>query len=484
MRDVAETDVVDQPEETRAQRRAANRRRHHERRDGALARRAGLDPAVAQTLEERRKALKGVSGGAYYRVSRAHPIPPENQGRPEFLATFDESDDIDDLKVFFRHLATTSHWGNGRYILEACAKGQHGIVLWTEDVSLGDMPEPARTGGGGTVASQIQEVGQLVSAVKTITGDSGGGAETMARLFTAGVTAGKGTDTTTPMMTLLMPVIGKVVERLLAPPAPPVDPLASTLALMERLKIGLPQATPVQTPAAAIAESMATARSIIDAAQGLAPGGGGDREPRVSGWAAWAQAFTAAAPIIGQAIGQITATVNNVVDARKMEHLARAAGARPAGTSASAAVAPTSTSPLAGFDHVIAEGIHTPEVFEAVIQRLNALGHGGLIPAIRSGQATAELILANGTAEIPELNLPGAPAFIEAFVAYVHNGQAQPAATSDAAPKTRSVHIECTKCHAKGYVDERQPISQTVCTTPVPGTDPARPCGGPVVRIP
>lgn len=479
----AATATVDETEPvTRAQRRAHNRREHRETKEREQAasgkpRRNALDPAVAATLEDRRRALRGVSGGAYYRVNRAHPIPPENQGKPEFLSVFDESDEIDDLKVFFRQLALASHWGNGRYLLEACAKGQRGIVLWTEDISLGDLPEVtgAHAGGGGSVADQITQVGQVVSAVKGITGEGAGSADAMARLFTAGVAAGKGPDTTSPMLALLMPVIGKVVERLMAPPpAPPPheDSLDRTLLLMERLGFRRPEPTP--TGLAQISEAMNTARAVVDAAGGLA-GTGTTRgaESSVSGWVAWAQTFQVIAPILGQAISQLTTSVNNVVDARKLEHLTRSANARTVS-------APVNTSPFAGFEHAITEGIHTPEVFSAIATAIAAAGHGGLVEAVRAGTVNAEMILTQAAPALPELSLPGAPEFVEAFVAWCRVAPA----TTFTGPPTKMITAECTKCHARGPVPEHTQLSLLACQTLVVGADGAqRLCGGPVVRV-
>lgn len=475
-----------QPRGRRPRYRAELRRR-------AAEQRRMLDPAVAATLEERRRALRSVSGGAYYRVSRTHPLPPENQGTPEFLGQFDESPDIDDLKVFFRHLALTSHWGNGRFLLEACAKGQRGVVLWSEDVSLGDMPEASGNHGGGSVASQIAEVGQVVSAVRGITGDSGTNADAMARLFTAGVAAGKGPDATSPILAALAPAIAKIVERVVNPPEPPrpvESDLDRTLKLMDLLGFRR-QADPAATaadPMAAMTSAINTARAVVDAASGLTGGARVvDAAPRLSTGVAWAQAAATFMPLVVQAIGQITGTVHEVIEARKLEHLARVASARPVPqpqpdpSPAGTAVASASTSPLAGFEHAISEGIHTADEFARLRLRLEQLGHGGVIPAIQSGQVTADAIITDGRSIMPELDIPGAHDFVRGFVEWVKTG-APPARASG--PNGPTITVECTRCHAQGPLAAGTPLSTVYCNAPTPGTDPPRPCGGPVVRVP
>lgn len=474
----------------REKRREENRRRH---RDAGLSKRAsrlGLDPSVAQTLEDRRRALRGISGGAYYRVKRLHPLPPENQGTPQFLGTFDESDLIDDLTVHFRTVAAAAHWGNGRYLLEACANGQRGVVLWTEEISLGDLPEPtAHAGGPSSVTDQIKQVGETVAAVRAISGDPGGASalDTLTRAFSAGATMAKGTDTTTPILTMLMPVVAKVVERLLAPPPEPpprVDDLDRTLKLMEVFGIKPRQPDPAPNAMAAVTEAIGTAQAVVQAANGLAGGRGGEgAAPRVSWGVAWAESARVIAPILGQAISQITGTVREVVEARKMEHFARAANARTVQPPPGAAVAPpppASGSPLAGLEHAIQEGIHTPEVFSVVVQRLEQLGHGALLPLLRDGTVTADQVLTEGRSVMPELDLPRAQDFIRAFIAWIVAGS--PAPSSSASPARRTITVRCTTCGNQGPHDESVPLRGVYCNAPS-AKDPNRPCGGAVVRL-
>jgi hypothetical protein len=470
---------------------AERRPRRRRRRDLAGYGREALPPLItpgqaqaAQTLNEAMRSLLSAGGGAYLKVFRTHPLPPTFQGQLYQIDTVRALDGIRDHAEHIRQLGLASGWASGTFEVHGWIEGgtepQFRLPLAFEfpaapgtgraDVSVA-APAPSP-------AEQIKQVGELVSAVKTVTGESAN-ADTLARMFTAGLEVAKSHTPANPMSGALETLVTRLVERLLAPPpAPAEDATQRALQLLERLGYTRAPAAAAGSPVDQLVQSVATAKNLVDAVGALSPGAAAAAPARVSGWTAWAQTFQAIAPIIGTAVSQITGTVNNVVEARKFEHLARANAARH--VSPGSATPAAAASPLAGFEHAISEGIHTPEVFQAVSTAIARAGHSGLLEAVRGGQVSAAQILEQAGAAIPELSLPGGPEFIHAYVAWLQTASAP---SSVAAEDT--ITVQCTKCGAKGPLPRRTPLSSVYCTTPTAGPNGTQtPCGAPVVQVP
>jgi hypothetical protein len=487
--------AVESKAKTRAERSRENRERARLEREAKRAaklaqqdERDRIDPHVLRSLEERRRALRGISGGAYYRIKRS--TPHEFEGRPQLIFTLEESDTIDDLEVFLRDLAIRSGWGPGDYIIEACAKGQHGIVLWTESLPLGNMPAgTAATGATGGPIDQIKQVGEVVGAVRQLTG---GGGESMTtaldatvRAFSAGMQAApKPADPfSSPLVAMFVPVLTKFVEHIMAPKPEPPPQIDRTLELIERLGYARRDAAAPMTPMQTIADSMTNAKAIVDAATVLSGGPAGRVAAQPSSLVVWAQTIQAITPGIVQMVGQIVGVARDVIDARKTELAMRAGMARTVqptatgGGPATTDVAPPS--PMSGFERAIVEGIHTPEIFQGLANRLTELGHGGLIAAIKGGQVDAPMILEQGRTAIPQLALPGADVFVTRFVEWIHAGGN--VAPAPAGPQKK---IRCTKCGQEGQIGASVPLSTLQCMAPHKNPDGSESvCGGPVVQI-
>jgi hypothetical protein len=416
--------------------------------------------------------------------------PHEFEGRPQLIFTLEESDQIDDLEVFLRDLAIRSGWGPGDYLIEACAKGQHGVVLWTESIPLGNMPGGSMMTGGGSIGGggpveQIRQVGELVGAVRAVSGDGGSNMTTAldatVRAFSAGISAApKPADPmNSPLVAMLMPVLVKVVDHIMTPRVePPRDDMGRMIEFMERMGYKREPVASAASPMETIAASITNAKAIVDAATVLTGGAAGAGHAQPSSLVVWAQTLQAIMPGVVQMVGQVSGVVRDVVDARRSEMAMRAGLARPVDRPATSTEV-AAQSPLSGFERAIVEGIHTPEMFQGVANRLTEMGHGGLIAAIKGGQVNSEMIVTQGRSAIPQLALPGADAFITRFVEWVQAG-----GDVVAAPAGPQKKVRCTKCGNEGTVSINTPLSTMQCLTRQASPDGSeRICGGPVVQI-
>lgn len=476
-------------------------RRRRRRRDLVGHRREPAGPLLTpgqaqatQTLNEAMRSLLSAGGGAYLKIFRTHPLPPTFQGQLYQIETVRALEGIRDHAEHIRQLGLASGWASGTFEahgwIEGGTEAQFRLPLAFEFPAAPGpgKADPSVAAPPPSPADQIRQVGELVTAVKTVTGEAAS-PDTLARMFTAGIEVAKTNSPANPISGALETLVTRLVERLLVPPPPPAaeESVQRTIQLLDSLgliKRGEPAGAPTATDQ--LVQSVATAKSLVDALATLNPGGAAAAPTRASGWATFASVLPSIMPVVGQMVSQITGTVQSVIDARQRELLLRSAGATSVSRSGAAAPAVVAgASPLAPFAHAITEGIHTPEVFQAVGRAIEAAGHGGLLAAIRAGQVDAEMILTQAAPALPELALPGAEPFVAAFVAWCQAGAeapGRPAANGAAGGKT--ITVQCVKCKAQGPLAADTPLSAVMCQTPTPGPDgQARPCGGPVVRV-